>query len=129
MKKIEGIAASTGIAVAKAYELTLPDLSFEKVTIQHPDKEINRLNQALATAIQELEKIKEHTEQQLDAEHAVIFSAHILVLNDPELIDPIKENITTNNINAEASLDETASMFIDLFQNMDNEYMRERAAD
>lgn len=129
MKKIEGIAASTGIAVAKAYELTLPDLSFEKVTIQHPDKEINRLNQALATAIQELEKIKEHTEQQLDAEHAVIFSAHILVLNDPELIDPIKENITTNNINAEAALDETASMFIDLFQNMDNEYMRERAAD
>lgn len=129
MKQLTGIAASNGVAIAKAYELTLPSLSFEKIAIQQPDKEIERLNNALNIAKQELGKIKTHTEQELDAEHAEIFSAHILILNDPELVDPIKDKITSDKINAEAALDETADMFIDMFENMDNEYMRERAAD
>lgn len=129
MKKINGIAASTGIAIAKAYELTLPDLSFDKVTIENTDQEVDRLTKALDQSILELERIKDHTEKELDAEHAEIFAAHILVLNDPELIDPIKDKITNEKMNAEAALQETASMFIDMFENMDNEYMRERAAD
>src|SRR5699024_10533294 len=65
----------------------------------------------------------------IDEEHAEVFSAHLLVLGDPELINPIKDKIKSDNAMAETALEETANMFIDMFKNMDNEYMRERAAD
>ncbi|GAA0589284.1 phosphoenolpyruvate--protein phosphotransferase [Virgibacillus siamensis] len=126
---IQGIAASNGIAIAKAYLLTAPDLSFEKKTIDNPNTEVERLEKALDVSKDELEKIKAHTKKEIGDEHAEIFSAHLLVLSDPELINPIKEKIKTENVMAEAALDETANMFIDMFKTMDNEYMRERAAD
>lgn len=129
MTKKHGIAASSGIAIAKAYRLATPDLSFEKVTIDNPNAEIERLNKALEISKQELEKIKEHTKREIGEEHAEIFSAHLLVLSDPELINPITNKIKTDNVMAETALEETANMFIDMFKNMDNEYMRERAAD
>jgi phosphoenolpyruvate-protein phosphotransferase (PTS system enzyme I) len=126
---IQGIAASQGIAIAKAYRLETPDLSFEKVKVDNPEEQIQRLEDALKISKQELEKIKAHTLQQLGEEHAEIFSAHLLVLSDPELINPMKDKITSDSVLAEQALDEVATMFIDMFKNMDNEYMRERAAD
>ncbi|WP_226035998.1 phosphoenolpyruvate--protein phosphotransferase [Aquibacillus saliphilus] len=129
MSNIQGIAASSGIAIAKVYKLAVPDLSFEKKQIDNPEKEVERLNQALEISKQELEKIKENARKTLGDEHAEIFSAHLLVLSDPEMINPIQEKIKSDNINAEVALDETANMFIDMFKAMDNEYMRERAAD
>ncbi len=129
MRHIQGIGASSGIAIAKAYQLTAPDLTFEKITAENPNKEIERLDQALKISKQELEKIREHTKKTIDDEHAEIFSAHLLVLSDPELITPMKDKIKADNVIAETALEETANMFIDMFKNMDNEYMRERAAD
>lgn len=129
MKKINGIAASSGIAIAKVYELKEPDLNFEKSVIDNPEKEIERLESALEISRKELEKIKEHTLNEMGEEHAEIFSAHLLVLGDPELINPMKDKINDEKVNAEAALDEVATMFIDMFKAMDNEYMRERAAD
>src|SRR5690625_1211668 len=129
MNKINGIAASTGIAIAKAYQLTSPDLSFEKIQIDNPDSEIERLNQAIEISKEELDKIRIHTEKEIDAEHAEIFSAHILILDDPELFNPIKDKIASDKINAEAALEETADMFITMFENMDNDFMRVRSAD
>ncbi|WP_246202518.1 phosphoenolpyruvate--protein phosphotransferase [Virgibacillus doumboii] len=126
---IEGIAASNGVAIAKAYQLTSPDLTFEKKPIDNPNKEIERLDKALEISKQELEKIKAHTKKEIGDEHAEIFSAHLLVLGDPEMINPMKEKINNDNVMAEVALEETANMFIDMFKNMDNEYMRERAAD
>ncbi|MFC3041346.1 phosphoenolpyruvate--protein phosphotransferase [Virgibacillus xinjiangensis] len=129
MTNIQGIAASQGIAIAKAYQLTAPDLSFERKKTDNPQQEVDRLDKALEISKQELEKIKAHTLKELGEEHAEIFSAHLLVLSDPELINPIKDKINTENVIAETALEETANMFIDMFKSMDNEYMRERAAD
>ncbi|MDY0408850.1 phosphoenolpyruvate--protein phosphotransferase [Virgibacillus soli] len=129
MSKVTGIAASTGIAIAKAYQLKAPDLSYEAKEVDNPTQEIERLEAALNISKQELEKIRNHTKKTLGDEHAEIFSAHLLVLNDPELINPMKDKIKNENKMAESALDETANMFIDMFKNMDNEYMRERAAD
>src|SRR5690625_1176352 len=129
MTKTNGIAASMGVAIAKAYHLSIPDLSFEETTIQDPAEEVKRFDAAIEQSISELEKIRTHTKENIDAEHAEIFSAHILVLGDPELINPIKEKITDEKVNAEAALDATANQFIEIFENMDNAYMRERAAD
>ncbi|GAB4072869.1 phosphoenolpyruvate--protein phosphotransferase [Barrientosiimonas marina] len=126
---IEGIAASNGVAIAKAYELVTPDLTYEKRSINDPSEEIKRLENALATAKDELEKIREHTRQTMGEEHAEIFSAHLLILDDPEMITPIKDKITNEQVDAETALDETTNSFVEIFKNMDNAYMRERAAD
>ncbi|MFS0674256.1 phosphoenolpyruvate--protein phosphotransferase [Ornithinibacillus sp. 179-J 7C1 HS] len=129
MTNIQGIAASSGIAIAKAFQLVTPDLTYTSKNIDNPESEIKRLEDALAISKQELEKIKAHTLNELGAEHAEIFSAHLLVLGDPELINPIKDKIQNEKTMAEAALEEVANMFIQMFESMDNEYMRERAAD
>jgi phosphotransferase system enzyme I (PtsI) len=129
MKNIQGIGASSGIAIAKAYRLDAPDLSFEKATTAYPDKEIDKLNKALEISKQELEIIRENAKKNMGESQAEIFSAHLLVLSDPEWIDPMKDKIKTDQSSAEKALREVADMFIDMFKNMDNEYMRERAAD
>lgn len=126
---LQGIAASNGIAIAKAYKLVEPDFSFEKRTIDAPAEEIARFQSALQTAKAELEKIRDHAGTALGADKAAIFDAHLLVLSDPELISPIEDKINTENVNAEQALKETADMFIGMFESMDNEYMKERAAD
>src|SRR5699024_5640213 len=129
MPNIQGNGPSSGIEIAKAYQLATPDLSFEKVTIGNPNQEIERLDRALEISKQELEKIREHTRKAIEEEHAEVFSAHLLVLGDPELINPIKDKRKSNNAMAETAMEETANLFIDMCKNMDNEYMRERAAD
>ncbi|MBT2695637.1 phosphoenolpyruvate--protein phosphotransferase [Bacillus sp. ISL-55] len=126
---LQGIAASNGIAIAKAYKLVEPDFSFEKRTIEVPAEEIARFQTALQTSKAELEKIRDHAGTALGADKAAIFDAHLLVLSDPELISPIEDKIKTENVNAEVALKETADMFISMFESMDNEYMKERAAD
>jgi phosphotransferase system enzyme I (PtsI) len=126
---LQGIAASNGIAIAKAYKLVEPDFSFSKKTIDAPAEEVARFQSALQTAKAELEQIRDHAGTELGADKAAIFDAHLLVLSDPELISPIEDKITTENVNAEHALKETADMFIGMFESMDNEYMKERAAD
>ncbi|SDC27519.1 phosphoenolpyruvate--protein phosphotransferase [Pelagirhabdus alkalitolerans] len=129
MTNLTGIAASNGVAIAKAYTLETPDLSFETKKVDDTQAEVKRLNDALDVSKNELEKIKENARKTLGEEHAEIFSAHLLVLSDPELITPMEDKINNESVNAEAALDETANMFITMFEGMDNAYMRERAAD
>lgn len=128
-KTIHGIAASSGIAIAKAYRLETPDLAAEKRAVADVEAEVARLEAAVAKAKEELEAIKQHALEKLGEDKAAIFAAHLLVLDDPELLNPIKEKIQTERVNAEYALDQTASFFISMFEAMDNEYMKERAAD
>ncbi|MDQ0243930.1 phosphotransferase system enzyme I (PtsI) [Bacillus fengqiuensis] len=128
-KEITGIAASSGIAIAKAFRLENPELTVEKTAVTDTDTETARFEQALAQSTSELEVIKEHARKELGEDKADIFAAHLLVLSDPELINPIKDKIKTEQVNAEYALNEVATMFINMFESMDNEYMKERAAD
>lgn len=129
VNRLTGIAASSGIAIAKAFRMEVPDLSFDDTKADDPDQEIAKLDQALATSTKELEAIREKTLNDLGEEHAEIFSAHLLVLRDPELIDPIKQKIADDHANAAKALSEVTDMFVSMFESMDNEYMQERAAD
>ncbi len=127
---LKGIAASDGVAVAKAYRLVQPDLSFETVTVEDTNAEEARLDVALKASEDELSLIKEQAVKSLGAEAAAVFDAHLMVLADPELIGQIKDAITSKQVNAEAALKEVTDMFIAIFEGMeDNPYMQERAAD
>lgn len=128
-KNIRGIAASDGVAIAKAYLLVEPDLSFDNGTVTDTEAEVAKFNGALNTSKVELTKIRNNAEQQLGADKAAIFDAHLLVLEDPELIQPIEEKIKNENVNAAQALTDVSNQFITIFESMDNEYMTERAAD
>ncbi|MGG3573119.1 phosphoenolpyruvate--protein phosphotransferase [Bacillus gobiensis] len=129
MLELKGIGASAGIAIAKAYRLEEPDLSVEKKAVTNSEAEIERFAQAVENSKKELEVIKAHALKELGQDKADIFSAHLLVLSDPELLNPVKEKISSESVNAEFALRETADMFVSMFESMDNEYMKERAAD
>ncbi len=127
---LQGIAASDGIAIAKVYTLTEPDLSFTKTSVEDTDKEISRLEEALAVSTKEIELIKETALKNLGEEEAQVFEAHLMVLSDPELVGQVKDAITSQKVNAEHALKEVSDMFISIFAGMeDNPYMQERAAD
>ncbi|HEP1843146.1 TPA: phosphoenolpyruvate--protein phosphotransferase [Streptococcus suis] len=127
---LKGIAASDGVAVAKAYLLVQPDLSFETVTVEDTNAEEARLDAALAASQNELSLIRENAVASLGEEAAAVFDAHLMVLADPEMIGQIKETIRAKKTNAETGLKEVTDMFIAIFEGMeDNPYMQERAAD
>ena len=103
-KMLKGIAASDGVAVAKAYLLIQPDLSFETVSVEDTSAEEARLDAALEASQNELSLIRENAVASLGEEAAQVFDAHMMVLADPEMIGQIKETIRTKKINAEAGL-------------------------
>ncbi|PNZ32221.1 phosphoenolpyruvate-protein phosphatase [Staphylococcus petrasii] len=126
---IKGIAASDGVAIAKAYLLVEPDLSFTNEKVTDTDAEIKKFRNALEASKIELTKIRNNAEKQLGPDKAAIFDAHLLVLDDPELIQPIEDKIANEKASAPEALHEVTTQFITIFESMDNEYMRERAAD
>ncbi|HFG9123881.1 TPA: phosphoenolpyruvate--protein phosphotransferase [Staphylococcus argenteus] len=129
-KLIKGIAASDGVAIAKAYLLVEPDLTFDKTEkVTDVEGEVAKFNSAIEASKVELTKIRNNAEVQLGADKAAIFDAHLLVLDDPELIQPIQDKIKTENAKAATALTEVTTQFVTIFESMDNEYMKERAAD
>ncbi|EHQ8818976.1 phosphoenolpyruvate--protein phosphotransferase [Enterococcus faecalis] len=127
---LKGIAASDGVAVAKAYLLVQPDLSFNKTSVEDTEAEATRLDDALAKSTEELQAIRDKAAQSLGEAEAQVFDAHLMVLSDPEMVGQIKQNIQDNKVNAEAALKEVTDMYIGMFEAMDdNAYMQERAAD
>ncbi|MFD1431440.1 phosphoenolpyruvate--protein phosphotransferase [Lacticaseibacillus yichunensis] len=129
-KSLKGIAASDGIATAKAYLLVQPDLSFSQTSIQDPEKEIDRLHKALSQSNDELQIIRDKAAKSLGEEEAQVFDAHMMILADPEFAGAIENKIKDDKINAEGALKSVSDMFIATFEAMtDNAYMQERAAD
>ncbi|WP_107924804.1 phosphoenolpyruvate--protein phosphotransferase [Lysinibacillus parviboronicapiens] len=128
MLEIRGIAVSEGIALANAYCLMEPDLTFERVTIADINTELTRFKAAVVQTKAELQEIYTIAQGKFGDEEAAIFAAHQLLLEDPEMLAAIEGKINIG-ISAEYALDEVSKMFIAMFEGIDNEYMQERAAD
>ena len=126
---MNGIAASDGVAIARAYLLVEPDLSFERDKVADVDAEINKFRNAIDTSKVELTKIRNNAEANIGPDKAAIFDAHLLILDDPEIIKPVEEKISNEQVNAPTALTDVTSQFVTIFESMDNEYMKERAAD
>lgn len=129
-EKLKGIAASEGIAIAPAYLLVEPDLSFSKSKVTDLETEVSRFKEAIDESTKELEAVRDQAKKNLGEEEAQVFDAHLLFLSDPEFSGAIENEIKNNSINAEAALDAISNNFISIFESMtDNAYMQERAAD
>ncbi|SFM39078.1 phosphoenolpyruvate--protein phosphotransferase [Salibacterium qingdaonense] len=126
---LKGIAASKGIAFAKAFVLEQPEMNIEKRQVNDIEAEASRFYDAVDRAKQELQVIKNKTLKDMGEDKAEIFSAHLLVLEDPEIIDGVNAKIKEEQVNAETALKELSDMYVTMFEGMDNEYMKERASD
>lgn len=125
----KGTGASPGIAIGKVLVVEHGELEIQRVSISNVEEEVARLDKAVEISKEELTKVKEKALLELGEHEAEIFEAHLLVLEDPELIDSAKAKIKDEQVNADYALKEIRDMFVGMFESMDNEYMRERAAD
>lgn len=126
-----GIAAAPGIALGRAIVKTTEEYTVNRKQLDKEQVagEIDRFQNSVQTAYSELEAIKENARRDIGEEEAKIFEAHQMFLQDPEFIGATVEKIEQEQINAEAALEEVKQTFVVMFESMDNEYMRERAAD
>ncbi|WP_027339886.1 phosphoenolpyruvate--protein phosphotransferase [Halonatronum saccharophilum] len=129
LKELKGVGASPGIAVGEVLVLEDEDLSYEKKKIKDTEEEKEKLKKALELSKDQLNAIKDKVEREMGSDKAEIFQAHLMVLDDPELIGAVERKVDGEEVNVEAALDETVQEFATLFANMDNDYMKERAAD
>ncbi|VEU59800.1 phosphoenolpyruvate--protein phosphotransferase [Mesomycoplasma neurolyticum] len=131
---IKGIAASKGIAVAKIFKIEDENNEVEKALelvdlIENKEEEIVKLEKAIEKSILQIEQIKEKASKTLSNEELEIFDAHILIANDPSLIDEMKNLINEKGLHSAHAVFQVKEFHRKMFQNFDDEYMKERAAD
>ncbi|WP_372812810.1 phosphoenolpyruvate--protein phosphotransferase [Paenibacillus sp.] len=126
---LTGIAASPGFAIAKAVPLQAEKYVPQRRSIDDVPAETERFRKAVAEAKRELEAIRQSTEEKLGPDKAEIFEGHLLLLEDPELIDAAAEQIAEQAVDAEYALYEVSQSFIEALLSLDNELLRGRAVD
>lgn len=128
-QSLKGIAASPGIAIARAVLLESEEYMPEKAHVASASMETERFRAAVEDARVQIERIREATEKKLGAEKAEIFEGHLMLLDDPELIDAVTDMIEGDSVNAEYALYEVSQSFIVMLSELDDETLRARAAD
>ena len=127
MKK--GIAASKGYAIGKVFLQEHEEIVVTDAKISDIAAEKEKLQKALDESKSQLETIKAKALEEMGAEKAEVFEAHITLLDDPEFTGAMMSEIESNSVNGLKAIQSVADSFVAIFESMDNEYMRERAAD
>ena len=125
---LKGIAASAGISIARVYKLEAPKVEIVKKE-GDPAAEEENLNAALEKTKKDIEGVKERAAKRLSEEELAVFDAHLMMAGDPEFASQIVNMIETDKVNAEYAADAVATQMVTMFESMDNDYFRERAAD
>ncbi len=126
--KLNGIGASSGVAIAKVFELEEAHVEIVKSKAT-PADEIKKLDKAIAKTVTDIEAVKAKAIENIGPEEGAIFDAHIQVATDPMMLDEIKALINEEEINAIYASSTISKKYVEMFENMDDEYMKERAAD
>ncbi|MCD6228625.1 MAG: phosphoenolpyruvate--protein phosphotransferase [Candidatus Omnitrophica bacterium] len=131
MFKVRGIAASRGIAIGKAFYIGKEELTIPKRKIRHEDisREIYRLEEALIDTRKEISTLQKKISDEMGYNHARIFEAHMLVLEDRMLIEDVITQIKNKKVNVEYAFSQSIRKYIDTLRKLDDEYLKERALD
>jgi phosphoenolpyruvate-protein phosphotransferase (PTS system enzyme I) len=127
----KGIPVSAGIAQGKVLVLSRAKSSVPKYDVpeQELPQQIQRLHQALVLTRQQIIGVQDKVSQALNAKDASIFDAHLLVLEDPTLVESVTALVHSRKINVEAAFQEFADKYAATLSAIDDAYLRERAAD
>lgn len=126
---MKGIGVSPGIVIGKVLLKEEKQIVIEKKDIISYEEEIQRFRTSMENSKTEIQDIYNNVLKNIGETEASIFEAHLMILEDPEMIEQIEKKIQDNKVNAEWALKEVSETFISIFEGMDNEYMKERAAD
>ncbi|MBZ9632755.1 phosphoenolpyruvate--protein phosphotransferase [Clostridium sp. FP1] len=126
---MKGIGVSPGIVIGKVLLKEEKKIIIEKKDIINYKDEIKRYKVAMENSKSEIQDIYNNVLKSMGEKEATIFEAHLMILEDPEMLQQIEKKIQDDKVNAEWALKEISEMFIAMFDAMDNEYMKERAAD
>ncbi|MGD1991752.1 MAG: phosphoenolpyruvate--protein phosphotransferase [Anaerolineae bacterium] len=129
MKVLRGIPASRGVAIGPVLRFQKVQLKFKRQRVEDPQAEWERFQSALRTAEQQLERVCAVAMEECGPDELAIFQAHMMMLEDPELMETIRRSILEEHVNAEAALSDAATVYVDLLEAVDDEYFRARAAD
>ncbi|MCT4564606.1 MAG: phosphoenolpyruvate--protein phosphotransferase [Maledivibacter sp.] len=127
MKK--GTGASPGIGLGKVLLIKNEEIVVERKEFIDIENEKNKFQEAIDKSKKELAGIRDKALREFGEEKSAIFDAHLMILDDPELISSTLNKIEAEKINVEYAFKEIAEQYIAIFEAMDNDYMRERAAD
>lgn len=124
-----GKSASFGIGIGKALVIKNVEIQIESGPCHDQAIEVERFYNALKSSEEELSLLYDKTLKEMGAEKAQIFEAHLLILQDPEFRDNVVSEIQSKCSFSSSAVDIVSKRFIEMFEAMDNEYMRERALD
>jgi phosphotransferase system enzyme I (PtsI) len=126
---LKGIAASPGVAIGNVFLYEEVELTFNEGTVSDSEAEIKKLLEARDKTKAQLEEIVEKTREKLGDSKAEIFEGHITLLEDEDLFDEVCEKINDDKMSAEKALDEGIEEYCAMISALEDEYLRERAAD
>ncbi|MBM3253744.1 MAG: phosphoenolpyruvate--protein phosphotransferase [Candidatus Omnitrophica bacterium] len=128
---LKGIAAAPGISIAKAFLLDSEEFVIQQRHIPEPElaEEIARFEEALIKTRSEILNIQKKITEEMEVEHAEIFNAHLLVLEDRMLIEEVIEHLKKEKVSVEYIFMEVLKKYMDIFSKIDDEYLRERIID
>ena len=125
----EGIIASPGIAIAKAFVYEKIVIEVNKNKVDDTQSEIEKFHESLKLSHQQLEVIRVKAVSELGEEEGAIFEAHAMVLDDPEFVEGVEAEINENLLSADFAVNVVTDRFYAIFDQMDDPYFSARAAD
>lgn len=126
---IKGIVASKGYVIGKVFVKKEVEININNSKVDHINNEIEKLNSAIENTREQLEILRKKTEDEVGKEESLVFESHQMILDDPEFIDKVRDMIKENSFNAAYSVDNVKDELVMIMESIDDEYMRERAAD
>ncbi|MFR2947438.1 MAG: phosphoenolpyruvate--protein phosphotransferase [Oscillospiraceae bacterium] len=128
MNVLHGEGVCAGVAGGKLYVLHR-QTETPKRQISDPEGEIARFDAARERAIAQLAALEEETQERLGQEQALLFQIHQMMLEDLDYRESVTGIISGQLMNAEYAVDQTAAQFSQIFAQMDDAYMQQRASD
>ena len=131
MKEFKGIGASEGISIGKVMlfieeEMNIPQ---EKISEVQVGTEIEKLLDAQKKSKLQLISIRDKVKEKMGEDKAAIFDGHIMLLEDDDLMDEVKDKIKAEKMAASRALDEGVNEYCEMISQLDDPYLREREAD
>ncbi|OGW61414.1 MAG: phosphoenolpyruvate--protein phosphotransferase [Nitrospirae bacterium RBG_16_64_22] len=128
---LSGVGVSPGIVTGTAYILARERMSVNRRDLRPEDVPVEtaRFKRAVSTSKDQLEDVRQRATHAIGREHAYIIDTHILILEDRALINGTLQEIQSSRVNAEWALTRVAGDFIKIFEQIDDEYLRNRRAD
>lgn len=126
---LKGIIANQGYAIGKILKIDQQTIDTSKVTINSIENEISYLHEAIEKTVAQLENLKKINLKKFDAETLAIFDAHITIARDPEVICQIENKIKSESCNLTYAIKSIVDSILDLFKDIQDEYIRQRASD